>query len=324
MFYTTVKGKQYSLNVTNPHDETGAWASLRVLIARLEHSHDGPTTTANPQTCRDAVEAYLRLKADSVRPVTLRNYARHLAHFADDFGTTNLADLDERAVPNKIKKRNWSDTNVANYLATVEACLKSAGKALTFDKPGRESAGAESVIPESVYRSCLRETRGDFHQLIRFLWSTGCRPSEATKLTLEQIDSEAGVVRLKQHKTRSKTGKPRLIFLSPDGLAIVSEQRAKHQSGHLFRGQQGKPLSIQAVVMRFFRLSAKVGHPLCAYDFRHTFATRALSAGVPDTQVAALLGHTNTTMIHRHYNHVSHDARLLRSVVAALGSASSS
>lgn len=315
MFFTTVHGKQHPLNVTDPTDEAGAWDALKSLINRLERRPEtAPTMTA--WTCREAVEAFLQSKAGSVKPITLRNYARHLAHFVDDFGPCQVNSLEHDSVRNRTKLYEWSDTNTSNYLATVEACLRSAGKIVTFDKPGRESAGAESLIPEAVYKACLRETTGDFHQFIRFLWATGCRPGEASQLTFDMIDASVGVARLKQHKTKGKTGRPRLLYLGPDALSVVMEQGAKYATGYLFRGLRRKPYSLQAVVMRFTRLSAKVGHRLAAYDFRHTFATRALKSGVPDTQVAALLGHANTTMLHRHYSHVTHDAKLLRGIAA--------
>ena len=41
-----------------------------------------------------------------------------------------------------------------------------------------------------------------------------------------------------------------------------------------------------------------------AYGYRHGFATDA-AAGVPDAQVARLLGHSSTVMLHRHYSHLA-------------------
>jgi integrase len=49
---------------------------------------------------------------------------------------------------------------------------------------------------------------------------------------------------------------------------------------------------------------AKLVIDATAYGFRHSFATDALSNGVPEAHVAALLGHSSTTMLHRHYSHV--------------------
>ena len=45
---------------------------------------------------------------------------------------------------------------------------------------------------------------------------------------------------------------------------------------------------------------------------RHSFASDALALGVPDTQVAELLGHSGTAMLHRHYAHLAARARALR------------
>jgi integrase len=49
-----------------------------------------------------------------------------------------------------------------------------------------------------------------------------------------------------------------------------------------------------------------------AYGYRHTFATDALANGVPDAQVAALLGHSGTAMLHKHYAHLGARAKALR------------
>lgn len=42
------------------------------------------------------------------------------------------------------------------------------------------------------------------------------------------------------------------------------------------------------------------------------FATRALAAGESDAVVAALLGHSSTAMIHKHYSHLDGQARVLK------------
>jgi integrase len=49
----------------------------------------------------------------------------------------------------------------------------------------------------------------------------------------------------------------------------------------------------------------RLGARLLAYRYRHTFTTDALANGVPDAQVAALLGHSNTAMLHKHYSHLT-------------------
>jgi site-specific recombinase XerD len=58
-------------------------------------------------------------------------------------------------------------------------------------------------------------------------------------------------------------------------------------------------------------LSAKI-----CYGLRHGFATDALAAGVPDARVAELLGHPDTSQLHRHYSHLATRVRLLTDAAA--------
>jgi len=54
------------------------------------------------------------------------------------------------------------------------------------------------------------------------------------------------------------------------------------------------------------------GHALDGLGYRHTFATDALEAGVPETHVAELLGHSSTAMIFKHYGHLTAKGQSLR------------
>jgi integrase len=156
---------------------------------------------------------------------------------------------------------------------------------------------------------------GDWRAVIHFLWLTGARPGEASKITAEMVDWSAGVVKLKEHKTKHK-GKQRMIYLSPDAIELLKSQRDKHKSGYLFRGKKNKPFSMIAFVNKFQRISSRLGTRVTAYGLRHSFATRALERGIPEAQVAAMLGHAGTNMLFKHYSHLTSNARLLREQIA--------
>jgi integrase len=67
----------------------------------------------------------------------------------------------------------------------------------------------------------------------------------------------------------------------------------------------------------FFKTRRRLGlGKLIPYGYRHGLATDALANGVPDAQVAELLGHSGTAMLHKHYSHLTARTQVLQ---AALG-----
>ena len=53
--------------------------------------------------------------------------------------------------------------------------------------------------------------------------------------------------------------------------------------------------------------AAKV-EPLGFHELRHTYASGLVNAGVPLAYVAAQLGHVDTSMVEKHYGHLSPSA----------------
>lgn len=317
-WYSTVNDEQVPLGVFGPENERAAWLAFQALLQSFrpgERPPDRPVPAPPPpMLAAAAVAEYLASREGEVDPGTLKGYRGYLRSFVARFGTEPIQSLDPKVIARDAADRpGWSDSTRRNYLATVELVLKWAGRPTVFDKPARDSAGASSVVTEDVYRQVLAGCRTkDFKALVRFLWHTGCRPSEGAGLTVPQVDFGSGTCRLKKHKTRKATKGDKLLYLSADALAVLREQCDRHKAGNLFRGKKGVPFSRHAIVMNFERISERIGRRVTAYMFRHSYATRGLERGLPDTHVAALLGHTSTRMIHAHYSHLTANARLLR------------
>lgn len=311
MWYTTLNGKQTPLNVSDPKDEAAAWDALRALVSGAVKDAIAAPDPVRAGRVKELVAAFLEAKAADVKPRTLRGYGQHLGWLVKHWGDEPLAAVAAQGVRTKAAGEAWSDTHRANVFWTINALFRWGGRADRLPLPPKESRGADVVIPEAVHRRVVAETAGDFRQLVQFLWWTGCRPGEATGLTADAVAPDAKTIRIKQHKTRHK-GKVRTLHLCAEAAQVVTDQLAKYGgAGHLFRGLKGRPFSLQAMTMRFERVSEKVGHKVTSYAYRHTFATRALAAGESDAVVAALLGHSSTAMIHKHYSHLSSQGRQL-------------
>jgi integrase len=202
----------------------------------------------------------------------------------------------------------------------VEAFVRWAGRTgFKLKKPPVESRGDDAVLTPDEMRKLVGAADPEFAAFLKLLWLCGCRPSEAQNMTVENVNWGAGVAVLKEHKTAKKSGKNRLIPLSPDALAVIECQRAKHQSGHLFRsGATGGPYRRWEVgrLMRQTRKRAGVRDAVSLYGSRHTFAATLVKQGVSTARVATILGHTSSAMVEKVYGHLSSDMQGLREVAA--------
>jgi integrase len=143
---------------------------------------------------------------------------------------------------------------------------------------------------------------------LKHLHLTGARPGEVAAITAENVDEANAVVWLRERKT-ARHGKRRTNFLCPEAVAVLNEQRATYGSGYLLRNRLGLSYTKNAIVHMMASLRKKTS---VAYDHRHAFATGALANGVPDVQVAELLGHPDTAMLYRRYTHLGAKSKVLR------------
>jgi integrase/recombinase XerD len=140
---------------------------------------------------------------------------------------------------------------------------------------------------------------------------TGMRTNEARQLKWDQIDMVTGRVRLSW--TTTKTKKSRTVRMLPrDLLALREVPRYEHSNYVFARSTRDAPYS-QARFWSWFREAADAAGVKCApgdgrihfHDAtRHTFASKALRAGVGLDQLRKLMGHSSiqTTGIYAHTN----------------------
>lgn len=178
-------------------------------------------------------------------------------------------------------------------------------------KPACESRGTKAMISPADHLKLMGAATPALRSILLFLHETGCRPSEATRLTATNIDFANHVIILHEHKT-DHTGKPRLIVLTPTIRELLSELVAVNPNGPLMRNARGGSWTKNSLGLAFRRACKIANVNAIAYGYRHTYATDALASGVPDATVAALLGHSSTTMLHKHYSHISSRTDVLR------------
>ena len=146
--------------------------------------------------------------------------------------------------------------------------------------------------------------------VFEFLYSTGCRISEAVAVRWGEIDFGRGTVIV-----TGKGAKDRLVILGAKALAALSELRGEiaarrsdlaGDGSDVFLSDRLGPISPRFVQRRMKRYLAEEGLPtdVTPHKLRHSFATHLLDAGADLRSVQEMLGHASlsTTQI---YTHVS-------------------
>ena len=147
-----------------------------------------------------------------------------------------------------------------------------------------------------LIREACRDTREK--AIIEFLYSTGCRIEELSRVTIKDIDIVNGVVNL-----YGKGSKEREAFLNTRCKMIINEYiegRSKDEA--LFNNKRtNKSYDIGYLEQIVRKIGKRAGVEKChPHRFRRTTATTALNRGMPIDQVQKMLGHEDikTTTIY--------------------------
>lgn len=334
-WFVTLHGRKVNLG----RDKDAAFRQFHRLMAGdpappVTLSPTVPRTTAVPVPPELLVEG---LAADYLidleRRVTTRTHTvadGYLKRFRKRFGNVRAAGLDRREVARWIESQStWSPTTAFHVACRVTALFNWAvAESLLPSNPlkGMKKAnavcrGADAVMSAADYQRLLEAAPPYLRDILVALHDTGARPNEVLTVTAAEFYPDQGVWVVAKHKTAHRTGRPRVIHLTPRVIETCRTLAAKHPTGLLYRTLKGKPFPASYYLPRLVReLRRELGLPesVIPYGLRHGFATDALAGGVPDAVVAELLGHAGTTMLHKHYSHLGERQAALRAGLEAV------
>jgi integrase/recombinase XerD len=164
-----------------------------------------------------------------------------------------------------------------------------------------------TVLTKRELKDLIHATKAGRNRLIvQFLYSTGARVSEATKLKVQDINLKEKIASVKG----GKGNKDRLIVLSSEWVKKTKKylNKKKVKSEFVFSKKNGKRLSEDTVQRIISDAAEKAGiqKHVTPHVLRHSFATHLLESGENIRKIQELLGHSNlsTTQI---YTSVSTD-----------------
>jgi len=141
------------------------------------------------------------------------------------------------------------------------------------------------------------------HVMFELLYSSGLRVSELVTLKLDDINVEAGFV-----KVLGKGSKERIVPVTTGTVqklkGYINNQRQEilknRRSPYLFVTRRGKPMTRQRLWQTIRAIGRKLGIKLSPHTMRHSFATHLLEGGADLRSLQKMLGHVDisTTQIY--------------------------
>ena len=260
-------------------------------------------------------------------PRTLEWYTGHLDNFLAHLGEakdTPAVELKPYHVIEWIDAQTgWGDNYSRGAIVAVQRsynCACEMGYLPATPLKGLKKSPAKRretyMTPDDfrVILGLLAES-DPFRDFFVFVWMTGCRPQEARHIEPRHVELDNERIVFPAIESKGKRSK-RIIYLQGETLEIIRRLMAGRAEGKLFRNKRGGEWTKFAVCNRFHRISQTTGKRMFCYAARHGFGTRKLIQGHDHLTIAALMGHTDGSMLAKVYSHVDqNDAHLKRALV---------
>ena len=258
-------------------------------------------------------------------PNTIAAYRSDLHGFSAYAAKRSLAsdDVDREAVVaflGELYKAGLDSRSVARHLVTVRSFFRFLRQEKLIGRDPTEQIDLPRVwkrLPkflsvEEVERLLAQpnettpEGRRD-RAMLEVLYATGLRVSELVNLKVNDVESDAGVLRC-----LGKGSKERLVPVGKaatralrDYLAQGRPQFLKRRaSPYLFLSRRGERMTRQRFwqILRAYGRAGRLRAGLTPHTLRHSFATHLLERGADLRSVQLLLGHADiaTTQIYTH------------------------
>ena len=265
--------------------------------ARFWHASKHATT---PISFRDAADKWLETKRVSLRPVTLNWYENMLSRFETGIrDIQSLGDLDRERVVAELANQTPSMRNamlrvLSAFLSWAVASGYAVANLADGIEKGRTGRPKRAVLDvngaENLLRACERIRPAAVPYLAVGMFA-GIRPHEMRKLSHD--DFKNGYIYLGPEV--AKTSSERTVPIRPNLAAWLS---AYPVSDGVFTGAD---ITLTRTLRKLCR---EVGIVDRKDILRHSYASYAYELTGDAAKVAAELGHTDTSMLFRHYRGV--------------------
>lgn len=259
-------------------------------------------------------------------------------HIIPEFGSFKLVDLKESQLQ-KFYNRLLEDGLSARTIHVINTVLSSALKKAMKNRLILYNVCDGIELPKQVKKERRVLTTDEQKRLIKelkkdeqgamyiFALFTGLRRGEVLALQWDDVDLENGIIKVTKNLGRVKTyvdsgDKTKLIVSEPktessrrvipivDSLIPLLETQKKrtqekNEFNLVFPSEAGGYIDPGNYNRKFYKIVKRAGLPKAnPHSLRHSFATRALEAGLDLKTTQELLGHASINITSDMYTHV--------------------
>lgn len=261
------------------------------------------------------VWAYLQDR--QLKPKSLRDTICHLKKVLPVVGHVYISQLAKshmRDLVKSLRDQGLKPNGINRKVSIIKAALNwaeneeliEANPVRTFSCP----RGTDEQIPPPTpheLNSILKVAPPHLQRVILLGQAFGIRigESELFSITWDDIDFYGWIMRIWSAE-KNKNAQWRELHIKESLRPIFTEWREQDRKTgamHLVNWK-GKPVTTIKRSWKTALKAAGITRRIRPYDLRHAHATEALANGADVKAVAENMGHTDTTMIHKHYQHV--------------------
>jgi site-specific recombinase XerD len=251
---------------------------------------------------------------------TIYWYRQKVEAFLRESQASTLAELTASEVKGHIsglQDRGLSDNTVHGVYETIKAFARWADREgyavdqplLRMRAPKVEQKDRE-VYTEAQQTAIFREVPAGWPTLaVQLLIGTGMRATEMCNLEVDDFEDDGDVAFLKVRRGKGKKFRrvPVSQRLRRELHRYLNRVRPETECPRLLVRRDGGPITYTALAGTFRRLRLRVGFPIHAHRFRHTFATEYIQREGDIERLRKILGHADYAMILRYVHLNKHD-----------------
>ncbi len=214
-----------------------------------------------------------------------------------------------------LRTNNYAVSSTARYLSSIRAlCRFMVLEGLRGDDPSEALQTPKGIkrlpkaLPVDAVLQIIESVNHDGlglrdRVMLELMYAAGLRVSELVGLTLQDLNLEAGFLRV-----QGKGNRERVVPISRHTAERLKDYienvrpflMKKKRSSHLFLSQQGRPITRQRFWQLLKHYGRLLGIDLTPHQLRHSFATHLLEGGADLRSIQKMLGHADisTTQIY--------------------------